>query len=85
MATGPCQLLFLSFLPGAGFLLSRTIQREQYKNQQFPLLFNVWLQCVFHTADTGSPAPRPPSSCNSDGKLPASLKPTICTQADKDD
>ena len=80
MATGPCQLLFLSFLPGAGFLLSRTIRLEWSNSLHYSMC-----GCVFHTADTRSPAPRPPSSCNSDGKLPASLKPTICTQADKDD
>ena len=80
MATGPCQLLFLSFLPGAGFLLSRTIRLEWSNSLHYSMC-----GCVFHTADTRSPAPRPPSSCNSDGKLPAELKPTICTQADKDD
>ena len=48
----------------------------------------VWLLslrfCTLHWSQV-SPAPRPPNSCNSDGKLPAELKPTICTQANKDD
>ena len=43
-------------------------------------------EVCWHIGEEVSPAPRPPSLCNSDGKLQAAeLKPTISTQADKDD